>query len=72
MVRNYVRKGLKIRAYTQEQLEVAVSEVKNGTKSLKQAAEEYKIPKPTLCQHVKGWRGQKSKTRGRCPIVSKQ
>jgi transposase-like protein len=68
MVRNYQRKTVKSNNYSPEDLARAVNEVKNGSMSLKMAASEYNIPKPTLHHHISGVRG-KSKTGGRSPVI---
>lgn len=70
MVRNYKRKTSRAENYTQEELRTAVEAVKSGRQTIVQAATQFKIPKPTLVDHVKNRRGAKSTTQGRPTALS--
>ena len=60
MVRNYKRKTEKGAgaAYSSEDLEKALSDVKNGNKTTRGAAAYYNIPRSTLKHYVLGTRGK--------------
>lgn len=60
MVRNYVRKTQKGAglAYSSEDLEKAVNDVKNGNKTTRGAAMFYGIPRSTVQHYVSGTRGK--------------
>ena len=68
MVRNYVRKSQR-GSYSKAVLDNAVEEVKMGVRTLSNAAKTYSIPKSTLCEHIGGKYGVKSKTLGRCTVI---
>lgn len=70
MVRNYKRKTNRGAAYSKEQLKAAVNDVATGKMGLKKASSLYKIPRSTLRDHVKGRRGMKSGTLGRCSDIA--
>lgn len=54
MVRHYKKKlGIHFMNYDEETLKRALSDIKKGKKSLRQAAEYYKIPKSTLHDRIK-------------------
>jgi hypothetical protein len=69
MVRNYIRKTRRAASYSHARLKTAIDEVNRGVKTLVAAANEYNIPKATLCNHVKGRRGKKSTGQGRATAI---
>ncbi|XP_068082293.1 uncharacterized protein [Anabrus simplex] len=66
MVRNYKRKTEKGAggAYSSEDLEKALSDVKNGNKTTRGAAAFYNIPRSTLKHYVLGTRGKGNVSQG--------
>ncbi|KAK9702258.1 RNase H-like domain found in reverse transcriptase [Popillia japonica] len=65
MVRNYVRKTQRASGYTEEQLENALNDIRNGNITLHRASQTYGIPKTTLFNRLTGKRGVKSQSLGR-------
>lgn len=62
MVRVYCRKtskGANINSYSRDDLQLAIKEVKEGTKTTRGAAIHYNIPRSTLRHYISGTRGQK-------------
>ncbi|KAI4456260.1 eg:bacr7a4.3 protein-related [Holotrichia oblita] len=60
MVRNYVRKTQRASGYTEEQLENALNDIRNGNITLHRASQTYGIPKTTLFNRLTGKRGVKT------------
>lgn len=67
MVRDYIRKtgrGADGAAYSQEDLQAAIEDVKNANKTARGAAKFYGIPRSTLRHHLDGTRGQRGSPAG--------
>lgn len=66
MVPNYVRNTQKGAGftYTREDLEKALSDVKNGNKTIRVAASLHNIPRSTLKHYVLGTRGKGNTSAG--------
>ena len=68
MVRNY--KSIKIKAYSEEDLDYAIDLVNTNQESINSAATKYKIPYSTLASHVKGTVA--SKKAGKPTLLSRE
>ncbi|XP_045778739.1 uncharacterized protein LOC123876488 [Maniola jurtina] len=69
MPRQYKRKSLRATSYSQEDLRLAVAQVKSGELSNYAASKLYGIPTSTLNDHVKGKTGLLSQSLGRPPAI---
>lgn len=72
MPRVYVRKTNRGGAYSKEDINLAVAEIKRGALTIHRAHRLYHIPKTTLFYHLKGTRGKKSETQGRSTVIPKE
>lgn len=72
MVRHYIRKTKKGDEYSKIDLSFAMDAVKSKRMTVCAAAKQYKIPRPTLYDHINGRRGIKSKTMGRSTALGPQ
>lgn len=58
MGRVYTRKTERGKSYTDDEMNLAIDDVKNGRKTLRGAAKAYNIPRSTLLHRVQGTRGK--------------
>ncbi|KAF6199365.1 hypothetical protein GE061_007391 [Apolygus lucorum] len=71
MVRHYERKKPPP-SYSQDDLKQALAAIGRGEVTVYKASKIFKIPKPTLYNHITERRGVKSSTSGRAPVFSKE